>query len=192
MNTFLSRFILPLFVLILSGLGSANAGLIDFEDLAGVGPGGTVSATRYQANGVVFDNNGFAYNHPDGGANSAGWSLDAGNFGGIGGSFVNAVDSMSILVGDWCCDFDQATLSVFDASNNLLGTSSGSGTSWFTLSVTANGISRFSIAADGAVLYDNLSFRERGGANEVPEPTSLALLGLGVIGLAVVRRRIKA
>lgn len=193
MKYVISRLIALLFVSLSLGLGVAHATLLDFEDLSAVGQGGSVAFNRYQASGVVFDSSISygAYNHPAGGANTAGWSLyNATNtYGDISGTFTSPVNFMSILVGDWCCDFDQATLSVFDSSNHLLATSSGSGDSWFTLSVSASGISRFSIASSGAVLYDNLSFSD---TNRVPEPATLALLGLGVLGIAASRRRAKA
>lgn len=58
--------------------------------------------------------------------------------------------------------------------------------------VSLNGISNFTESASGAMGANGTvryTVNSIGAASQVPEPASLALLGLGVLGIAGVRRR---
>ncbi|MBB3193748.1 PEP-CTERM sorting domain-containing protein [Roseateles terrae] len=165
----------------------AAAATVNFEDLRNVTP----TYDRYASKGLTFSANTsyWVYDHSGSKSAAGNYSLGSSGWDNITGYFSVAVNSLSMLVGDEGNDFDRATLNVYDSANHLLASASGSGTSWFSLSVNStSNIARFEIIQSGAVAIDNLNF-SAAAANSVPEPGTLALAGLGMVGVALLRRR---
>lgn len=73
------------------------------------------------------------------------------------------------------------------------GTQTGSSLAFATTSIQAGAVNLAFSSYSGTVGTGLMSFTDNGGgssrATQVPEPGSLALLGLGLLGLAVTRRK---
>lgn len=171
-------------VLALSFCGSASAVVIDFESYNV----NDILSAGTDLGGIFFDQNiqvwGFNQFPPDASGN-VGIVEDpfAGDF---SGGFTSIVNSFSLAIGDNGGDLDDATLSVFDANFNLLGTDSffqqAAGS---ILSVNATGIKYFSVDQTSLVVFDNLTF----DTQAVPEPLTISLMALGLASLGFARRR---
>ena len=114
------------------------------------------------------------------------------NFDSFGGNItgfflvpVTSVDFISVFAGDAIADTDTVTLNGFDSLNDLIDTDTFTDVAAQTLSIFGAGIVRFEIIQTGAIAIDDFTFNP----NNVPEPAPLALLGLGLAGLGLSRRR---
>ncbi|MBI5588615.1 MAG: PEP-CTERM sorting domain-containing protein [Deltaproteobacteria bacterium] len=187
------------------GAVKAEAALVNFDD----GFSGAIG-THYSSDGVVFDqgwqysNYGSNVSNPGQAYGEADNSYNGVPSGDVTGHFVlantstDAVTDFISLWGTWL-DYGRTTvtLTVYDLGGATLGSVSAGGqgaADQEQLSLNISGIHSFDVhfvgqPSDDINAVDDLSFHTTTSSN-VPEPSTLLLLGSGMIGLAALRKRV--
>lgn len=185
----------------LIGLGDFSAGdnLVTFNSIANE----ALITSQYAGQGVTFSgalygltNSGDLALFPSngGGVIASNWLYSQGNYAGLSfaAAFTTDITRVGFYLENW--PSQTATIELFEGITSL-----GSIT-YHTASLTAEFVGIQDLAGfNGMVLSDTTQgdgfyaiddFRFGSGAQAVPEPTTMLLLGLGMIGVAGVRRKL--
>ena len=196
----MKRLIMVCLVLLLSS-GSALATTYDFN---AVTPN-TYNETQFNAlfSGVAFDNSGgdsFDVNpqslQPDFSGNAVLNNPYSSEGNRTIATFVTLTNFVSVTMGDYDADEDNLYLNAYDTLNNLITSdfflnpfesSAGKTLSVSSLSWNIARVEFYGVGTNNnSVYWDNFTFNE--GSVQVPEPASILLMVLGLMGLAGFRR----
>ncbi|HIE49815.1 MAG TPA: PEP-CTERM sorting domain-containing protein [Gammaproteobacteria bacterium] len=202
-------------------MGTVQAGFINFDShtattaLSGVAPANTIVTDDFLSQGVLFGllgtsagsvvvNNSNTFSLPNGACGLDAAGKIAVNC--IGDQYFNFVvpgmasmdavtDSLSFVVGDGGGDTDSWILHIFDIDGLELEARAVTSVANTLQTFGFSGMHRVHIewtGPSGGYLLDNITFNEPTKAAEAPEPATLAIFGLGLVGLGLMRRRKRA
>lgn len=186
-------------VAVLAAALPASAGVVDFDGTGAPGlfAAGAALSDQYAALGLTFSGatavGGSILNQTAemgfmarSGTDFLAFNVEAGTGSDERIAFAGAQDTVSIHA----ATFEEGTftMTAFDGAGNVLGFASlAASREWQALTLHHAGIRSVVVASTtGGWALDDLSFA---GSAQVPEPASLALLGLGLAGCAALRRR---
>ncbi len=170
---------------------AAQAELIDFEQFNDGDLIGTVGSATFTSNnnvevyafGGAFAQSGVNTIAPDAGGGSFNGDLFV--------DFASGVSNLSFWSGGDDFNGIQATINVFvggifDSAVSLIGDGNAGTTDFHDLSAFSNvtRIEIVNVTDPAGLVYDDFMFDVA-----VPEPGTLALLGLGLLGMGIARRR---
>lgn len=186
-------------MLLLLGVGSAGATVIDFESFATgtvIGGSGVFSDLEFSAGsndvlravaqipGPEFSGRMSAASFPF--THDTPFRADF---------LISGVNSVSVVMGDYNADADNLFVRAYNSSNVLLNEATyflpGAVYGGPTMTVVGTDIAYVVFGSTGeyanSVFFDNFTYNATN--NAVPEPTTLLLFGLGLIGLAGLKRK---
>lgn len=197
-----------LILAMLATAGFAHAAVINFEEMAATNNGVALSGA-YGATGVSFSATNAGIWGGLGNGDPGNWQVagtNGGQFLGFNGANAGYGETVTFAtgVGFVSVDFSRSNgsadetieLDAFDGATLVASTTAvlGGLNTWSTLAVSGAHITSIQWAGTGSDFHpyavDNLQFRDAG--QRVPEPASLALLGLGMAGMGLVRRARRA
>lgn len=171
----MTRVLKQLFVsaALVAGMGQAHAGTVTFSDLVDFENYSEAGMDMYSAEVWNWPDTGVA--HIDGG--EAGFVLNSGDVFNLNSIDLFEVDNAGTA--RFSAYLDGALLGFVDVASN---------TGTYNFGGLFQGIDEFRISVvDNHFSFDNVVFNEDG--SEVPEPTSIALMGLGAAALLARRRK---
>jgi len=163
-----------------SGGGSSSD---DSSDSNGVGGAGNSSDSNGAVSGNSSDSNDTTLVHR---------ADDEGAGGRLIFDFDTAVDLVGLNVFD-IEDTQPGSVTFLDASGNEIGvltmpTTNDNGVAFMEFGEIAQGVARMTVEFNGSGAIDNITGQ---ASATIPEPGTLALFGVGLIGLTALRRRRK-
>ena len=170
--------------------------LEDFEDGLFNVPGVTATGSGLCIVNPCFANTGLVDSVENGQAGHNHWASGSITYA-FDASILGALPNAVGIV--WTDGINNITFQAYDETNALIGTLVGShaddnffgGTAEdrFYGVTTSGGISRIVISDPSGIEVDHLQYGLRGALVPVPEPATLALLGIGLAGLGLSRRK---